>query len=92
MIRAVAEPYPGAFVGDGPARVHLWAASIHEDSASAAAPGTVVEIVPARGIACGDGPGHAPDHTRAKRRRRRRAGRPLGGAPGCAPGDVVSDA
>ena len=57
MIRAVAEPYPGAFVGDGPARVHLWAASIHEDSANDAAPGTVVEIVPARGIAVATGRG-----------------------------------
>jgi len=57
MIRAVAEPYPGAFVGDGSARVHLWAASILEDSASDAAPGTVVEIVPARGIAVATGRG-----------------------------------
>jgi methionyl-tRNA formyltransferase len=57
MIRAVAEPYPGAFVGDGPARVHLWAASLHEDSAGDAAPGTVVEIVPVRGIAVATGRG-----------------------------------
>jgi methionyl-tRNA formyltransferase len=57
MIRAVAEPYPGAFVGDGLARVHRWAASIHEDSATGAAPGTVVEIVPARGVAVAPGRG-----------------------------------
>jgi methionyl-tRNA formyltransferase len=57
MIRALAEPYPGAFVGDGPARVHLWAASILEDSPGDAAPGTVVEIVPSRGIAMATGQG-----------------------------------
>ena len=37
MIRAVAHPYPGAFVGDGPARLHLWAASIPEASSGGAA-------------------------------------------------------
>ena len=57
MIRAVAEPYPGAFVGDGRARLHLWAASIHESSSVEAAPGTVVEIVPSRGIAVTTGDG-----------------------------------
>ena len=57
MIRAVAEPYPGAFVGDGPARVHLWAASIRAASSGGAAPGTVVEIVTSRGIAVATGQG-----------------------------------
>jgi methionyl-tRNA formyltransferase len=57
MIRAVAEPYPGAFVGDGPARVHLWAAAIGADSTAGAPPGTVVEIVPSLGIAVATGQG-----------------------------------
>ncbi len=57
MIRAVAEPYQGAFVGDGPARLRLWAASIRDDAPVEAAPGTVVEIVPSRGIAVTTGKG-----------------------------------
>jgi len=69
MIRAVAEPYPGAFVGDEPARLTLWAASIvagrsstagrssATGPASAAAPGTLLEIVPSRGIAVATGQG-----------------------------------
>src|SRR5262249_38925284 len=56
MIRAVAEPYPGAFVGDGPARLTLWAASTAAGS-SRAAPGTLLEIVPSRGIVVATGPG-----------------------------------
>ena len=56
MIRAVAEPYPGAFVGGGPERVTLWAASTAADSSSAA-PGTLLEIVPSRGIAVATGQG-----------------------------------
>ncbi|MGH7306977.1 MAG: formyltransferase family protein, partial [Candidatus Rokuibacteriota bacterium] len=55
MIRAVAEPYPGAFVGDGPARLRLWAASVRDDATSAAVPGTIVEVVPSRGIAVATG-------------------------------------
>jgi methionyl-tRNA formyltransferase len=57
MIRAVADPYPGAFVGDGPARLRLWAASITEASWGGAAPGTLVEIVPPRGIVVATGQG-----------------------------------
>ena len=57
MIRAVAHPYPGAFVGDGPARVSLWAASICRHASVDAAAGTVVEIVPARGITVATGEG-----------------------------------
>jgi len=56
MIRAVAEPYPGAFVGDGPARLILWAASTAAGSSSAA-PGTLLEIVPSRGIVVATGQG-----------------------------------
>ena len=57
MIRAVAHPYPGAFVGDGPARLRLWAASIWEGSSRGAAPGTLLEIVPSRGITVATGEG-----------------------------------
>jgi methionyl-tRNA formyltransferase len=57
MIRAVAHPYPGAFVGDGPARLRLWAASMKHGSSSAAAPGTLVEVLPSRGIAVATGQG-----------------------------------
>ena len=57
MIRAVADPYPGAFVGDGPARLHLWAASMREGSSGAAPPGTLVEILPSRGIVIATGKG-----------------------------------
>jgi UDP-4-amino-4-deoxy-L-arabinose formyltransferase / UDP-glucuronic acid dehydrogenase (UDP-4-keto-hexauronic acid decarboxylating) len=57
MVRAVADPYPGAFVGDGPARLRLWAASMLEGSAGGAAPGTVVRLVPARGLAVATGQG-----------------------------------
>jgi len=57
MIRAVAYPFPGAFVGDGPDRLRLWAGSVLEDSSNGAAPGTVVEIVPSRGIAVTTGEG-----------------------------------
>ena len=57
MIRAVAEPYPGAFVGDGRARVRLWAASLLDTSADGIAPGTLLDIVPPRGIAVATGRG-----------------------------------
>ena len=57
MIRAVAHPYPGAFVGDGPARLRLWAASIWEGSSRSAAPGTLLEIVPSRGVTVATGEG-----------------------------------
>lgn len=57
MIRAVAEPYPGAFVGDGPARLTLWAASLADVSPGRAAPGTLVAIEPARGLVVATGRG-----------------------------------
>jgi UDP-4-amino-4-deoxy-L-arabinose formyltransferase/UDP-glucuronic acid dehydrogenase (UDP-4-keto-hexauronic acid decarboxylating) len=57
MIRAVAEPYPGAFVGDGPARLRLWAASLAAASPGGAAPGTLVAIVPSQGIVVAAGRG-----------------------------------
>ena len=57
MIRAVADPYPGAFVGDGAARLHLWAASRRDGSSGNATPGTLVEILPSRGIVIATGKG-----------------------------------
>jgi methionyl-tRNA formyltransferase len=57
VIRAVAEPYPGAFVGDGPARLHLWAAATLDARCGDAEPGTVVAIVPSRGVAVATGAG-----------------------------------
>jgi methionyl-tRNA formyltransferase len=57
MIRAVADPYPGAFVGDGPARLHLWAASRRDGSSPNATPGMLVEILPSRGIVIATGKG-----------------------------------
>jgi UDP-4-amino-4-deoxy-L-arabinose formyltransferase/UDP-glucuronic acid dehydrogenase (UDP-4-keto-hexauronic acid decarboxylating) len=58
MIRAVAEPYPGAFVGDGRARLRLWAASFLKDvSPEGIEPGTLLDIVPPRGIAVATGRG-----------------------------------
>ena len=58
MIRAVAYPYPGAFAGDGAARLYLWAASLQPGAGTRAAPGTVVAIAPSQGVvvATGDGP------------------------------------
>ena len=57
MIRAVTHPYPGAFVGDGPARLRLWAASTVQHASSGAAPGTLLAIVPSRGITVTAGTG-----------------------------------
>jgi UDP-4-amino-4-deoxy-L-arabinose formyltransferase/UDP-glucuronic acid dehydrogenase (UDP-4-keto-hexauronic acid decarboxylating) len=57
VIRALAEPYPGAFVGDGPARLRLWAAATPAACSRDAEPGTVVAIVPSRGVAVATGAG-----------------------------------
>ena len=57
MIRAVAHPYPGAFVGDGPRRLWLWAGSALPAAPSDAAPGTLLAIVPSRGITVATGEG-----------------------------------
>jgi methionyl-tRNA formyltransferase len=43
MIRAVTHPFPGAFVGDGAARLYLWEGSAVAGTARGA-PGTIVEI------------------------------------------------
>ena len=49
MIRAVTHPYPGAFVGDGDARLYLWEGSAIDvappaASAPRAAPGTILAL------------------------------------------------
>lgn len=56
MIRAVTHPYPGAFVGDGAARLTLWEGAIGE-TVSDAAPGTVVAVHAGRGITVATGEG-----------------------------------
>jgi UDP-4-amino-4-deoxy-L-arabinose formyltransferase/UDP-glucuronic acid dehydrogenase (UDP-4-keto-hexauronic acid decarboxylating) len=56
MIRAVARPYPGAFVGDGTARVHLWEGSV-DDGETGAQPGTVVAVHAGRGVTIATGQG-----------------------------------
>ena len=57
MIRAVAEPYPGAFVGDGRGRLRLWAASLLDASPQGIEPGILLDIIPHRGIAVATGRG-----------------------------------
>lgn len=57
MIRAVTHPFPGAFVGDGPRRLFLWAGAALPAGAGAAAPGTLLALRPSEGVvvAAGDG-------------------------------------
>jgi len=57
MIRAVAHPFPGAFVGDGRARLRLWAGSPLPAAAHSAPPGTLLEIVAGRGVTVATGAG-----------------------------------
>jgi len=57
MIRAVTHPYPGAFVGDGPARLHLWAGSVLSDRTPSAPPSVISDIRPGEGVAVGTGQG-----------------------------------
>jgi UDP-4-amino-4-deoxy-L-arabinose formyltransferase / UDP-glucuronic acid dehydrogenase (UDP-4-keto-hexauronic acid decarboxylating) len=54
MIRAVTHPYPGAFVGDGAARLYLWEARA-DAGAVGAAPGTIVDVTGGVTVATGDG-------------------------------------
>ena len=44
MIRAVTHPYPGAFVGDGDARLYLWEGAATTDTSAACAPGTITDV------------------------------------------------
>jgi methionyl-tRNA formyltransferase len=57
MIRAVAHPYPGAFVGDGAHRLILWAGAVEPGVVSGAAPGTLLQVLPSRGITVATGHG-----------------------------------
>ncbi len=56
MIRAVTHPYPGAFVGDGGGRLHLWE-GIADTARSDAAPGTIVGVHAGRGVTVATGQG-----------------------------------
>ena len=56
MIRAVTHPYPGAFVGDGRARLLLWEGSA-EPGMPSARPGTVLAILDGAGIVVATGAG-----------------------------------
>ena len=55
MIRAVTHPYPGAFVGDGAARLVLWEGTVEAKADPAARPGTLVEIRDGVGIVIATG-------------------------------------
>ncbi|PYM90695.1 MAG: formyltransferase [Candidatus Rokuibacteriota bacterium] len=57
MIRAVTHPFPGAFAGDGSARLWLWAGSPLPEAPHAALPGTLLEIVAGRGVTVATGVG-----------------------------------
>ena len=56
MIRAVTHPYPGAFVGDGDARLYLWE-GVAEPARSSVAPGTLVDVGAGRGVTVATGQG-----------------------------------
>jgi UDP-4-amino-4-deoxy-L-arabinose formyltransferase/UDP-glucuronic acid dehydrogenase (UDP-4-keto-hexauronic acid decarboxylating) len=56
MIRAVTHPYPGAFVGDGDARLFLWEGAALGGTAGAP-PGTLAAIQSGRGIIVATGEG-----------------------------------
>jgi len=56
MIRAVAQPYPGAFVGDGEQRLHLWEATVAE-AETTAPPGTVLAVHADAGVIVATGQG-----------------------------------
>jgi len=57
MIRAVTHPFPGAFVGDGRARLWLWGGSPRPAAPHAALPGTLLELVAGRGVTIATGAG-----------------------------------
>jgi methionyl-tRNA formyltransferase len=56
MIRAVTHPFPGAFAGDGAARLYLWAAT-PLPGAAPCAPGCLVDIRAGQGITVAAGQG-----------------------------------
>ena len=56
MIRAVTHPYPGAFVGDGASRLHLWEGVAVAADSSDAKPGTILDVGPGHvTVAAGQG-------------------------------------
>lgn len=57
MIRAVTHPWPGAFVGDGEARLWLWASRALDEAAAGAPPGTVLALRPGEGVVVATGAG-----------------------------------
>lgn len=91
-IRALTHPFPGAFVGDGPGRLHLWSGRAGAGPAGEAGPGTVVEVRAGEGITVATGAGALtlrvvqPAGGPAQRADRWAAGRGLG------PGHVLGAA
>jgi len=57
MIRAVTHPFPGAFVGDGERRLHLWEGVPIRSEAPSAPPGTIVDVRTGEGITLATGQG-----------------------------------
>ncbi|MBI2524584.1 MAG: formyltransferase [Candidatus Rokubacteria bacterium] len=57
MIRAVTHPYPGAFAGEGPARLLLWEGRALAEATASAAAGTLLEVRPGQGIVVATGGG-----------------------------------
>lgn len=57
MVRAVTHPFPGAFVGEGAARLYLWWAAAEGPAPGPVRPGTVLGIEDGHGVrvATGDG-------------------------------------
>ncbi len=53
MVRAVADPWPGAFSYVGNQKFTVWSSRVHSH-APAAQPGSVISVAPLL-IACGDG-------------------------------------
>jgi UDP-4-amino-4-deoxy-L-arabinose formyltransferase/UDP-glucuronic acid dehydrogenase (UDP-4-keto-hexauronic acid decarboxylating) len=91
MIRAVTHPYPGAFVGDGDARLALWEGTV-VDGTTTAVPGTIVAVHAGRGITVTTGRG-ALTLTRVQQagRAEELADR-WAGAQGLGPGDRLTGA
>ena len=56
MIRAVARPYPGAFVGDADGRVHLWEGVV-AGATGGSLPGTVLAVEAGQGVTVATGEG-----------------------------------
>ena len=54
LVRAVTQPYPGAFTFAGERKLLVWQASVQPAPAARTAPGTILATAPLR-VACGDG-------------------------------------